>query len=149
MSRNLSKRAPAARRAVSRLTIDQAFIALFISAMEANRHVSREEAARAHHIIWSMKRFRRKSGESVDRVIDAMRTLIEQQGAAAVMTEAARTVPARLRPAAFALSTDLVLADGTIERTERQFLNRLAGLLGLDRMTRDVILDAIVIKNSA
>jgi hypothetical protein len=43
-------------------------LALFIGAMDANRHVAREELARAHHLIWSTNRFRRKSGETVGRL---------------------------------------------------------------------------------
>jgi tellurite resistance protein len=138
-----------ARAAVPRLNLDEAFLALLIGAMHANQHMSREEAARAHHIVWSMKRFRRKSGETVGRLLDATRTLVEQHGASAVVTEAARVIPPRFRSAAFALSADLILADGKIERAERQFLDRLAGQLGLDRATRDAVLNTMRIKNSA
>ena len=151
-TRRIPRSAPAraaARAAVPRLNLDEAFLALLIGAMHANQHMSREEAARAHHLVWSMKRFRRKSGETVGRLLDATRSLVEQHGAPAVVTEAARVIPARFRSAAFALSADLILADGKIERTERQFLDRLAGQLGLDRATRDTVLDAMLIKNSA
>jgi hypothetical protein len=34
------------------LTLDQSLIAVLIATMDANQHVSPEEAARAHHIIW-------------------------------------------------------------------------------------------------
>lgn len=59
-------------------------------------------------------RFRRKSGETVGRGIEAMRTLVEQHGAFAVLEAGARTIPRHVRPAAFALAADLVLADGKI-----------------------------------
>ena len=49
-------------RAVSKVDADDAFIALLIAAMDASGHVSAEEAARAHNIIWSMRRFRHRSG---------------------------------------------------------------------------------------
>ena len=48
-------------------------IALFIGAINANDHVTREELARAHHLIWSTKRFWLKSGETVGRLIDRMK----------------------------------------------------------------------------
>ena len=137
------------RHSMPRLTLDDAFIAILIGAMDANRHVSREEAARAHHIIWSMKRFRRKSGDRVNRIIEAMRTLIETEGAVAVIAAAAHAVPERLRAAAFAVSADLVLADGTIEPAERHFLERLARNLRLDRRTRDGLVQAMLVKNAA
>lgn len=138
-----------ARQTIPRLTLDEAFIALLLGAMDANQHVSREEAARAHHIIWSMKRFRRKSGDSVGRLIDAMRTLIEDHGALPVIAAAARVIPARLRLAAYAVSADLILADGKLEGAERRFLERLGRDLALDREALAGILDAMLVKNSA
>jgi len=59
---------------VDRLDADDAFIALLIGAMDASGHVSAEEAARAHDIIWSMRRFRHRSGETVGRKIERMRS---------------------------------------------------------------------------
>jgi tellurite resistance protein len=152
-----SRRAPAgsrrgaatsAGRSTPRLTLDEAFIALLIGAMDANRHVSPEELARAHHIIWSMKRYRRKSGEHVGRLVDAMRTMVGVQGSLPVIAAAARAIPVRLRPAAFAVSADLVLADGKMEPAERRFLDRLASDLELERPATAGILTAMLVKNS-
>src|SRR5690349_12187874 len=98
-----------------RLELDEALIALFIGAMDANGHVAGEELARAHHLIWSTKRFRRKSGETVGRLIDRMKRLLEDQERSAVMEAAATTIPAKLKPSAFAIVADLLLADGKID----------------------------------
>lgn len=59
-----------------RLTLDEAFIALLIGAMDANRHVSREELARAHHIIWSMKKLSPEVREQIGRLSETMRTIV-------------------------------------------------------------------------
>ena len=99
-------------RPMKRLDLDEALIAIFIGAMDANGHVAREELARAHHLIWSTRRFRRKSGETVGRLIDRMKRLLEDQEAKVVMDVAAKTIPARLRHSAFAIVADLLLADG-------------------------------------
>lgn len=133
----------------SKLDTDDAFIALLIAAMDASGHVSAEEAARAHDIIWSMRRFRHRSGEAVGRRIERMRALVENQGAAPVIEAAARKIPARLRRAAFAVAADLVLADGRMERPEGRFLRQLAADLGLGRETAKNILDVMRLKNSA
>jgi tellurite resistance protein len=103
---------------VDKLDADDAFIALLIAAMDASGHVSAEEAARAHNIIWSMRRFRHRSGETVGRKIERMRTLVEKCGTVSTIEAAARQIPSRLRPAAFAVATDLVLVDGRMERLE-------------------------------
>lgn len=138
-----------ATASVRALTADEAFIALFIAAMHANDHMSAAEAARAHHLIWSMKRFRRKSGETVGRGIERMRRFVSEHGSAAVIAAAARAIPARLRLPAFALTADLLLADGTIEATERRFLNRLTADLRLGTSEARRIVDAMLVKNQA
>lgn len=107
------------------LSRDEAVVALLIGAMTANRRVSAEEAARAHHLIWSMKMFRRKAGQTVDRLIERSRTLIEQHCPARVITAAGRAVPMQLQAPVFAIAADLILSDGKIERSERKFLDSL------------------------
>lgn len=139
--------AGARRRAVKALNPDEALIALFIGAMDANDHVARDELARAHHLIWSTRRFRRKSGETVGRLIDRMKSLLEEEDPPAVMERAARTIPARLRPSAFAMVADLLLADGKIDARERRFLNRLALSLGMERAVAGDLIGAMLLKN--
>lgn len=77
-----------------------------------------------------------------------MRTLVEQHGAFAVLEAGARKIPRHVRPAAFALAADLVLADGKIEPSERRFLDRLAADLQLDSQTAGQIRDVMLVKNS-
>ena len=137
------------RRTRRRLTLDQSMIAVLIAAMDANQHVSPEEAARAHHIIWSMRRFRDRPGETVNPLIDDVRERLEQDGASAVLQEAARAIPARLRPATFAVAVDLMLADTRLERAERQFVTRLASALKVSRPLAQDILRVMRIKNGA
>lgn len=126
---------------------DEALIALFIGAMNTNDHVAREELGRAHHLIWFTRRFRRKSGETVGRLIDRMKTLLEAQEPAAVMEAAARGIPARLRPSAFALVADLLLADGKIDARERKFLHRLAVDLNIRARVASQVIEAMLVKN--
>jgi tellurite resistance protein len=132
-----------------RLTQDQAVIAVLIAAMDANQHVSREEAWRAHHIIWSMRRFRHRQGEQVDRLIDSVRTRMEREGTPALLREAARTLPARTRPAAFAVAVDLMLADTRLEAAEKRFVRQLAAALKIQPDMADALVRALTIKNSA
>jgi tellurite resistance protein len=129
------------------LDVDDALIALFIGAMNANRHVAREELARAHHLIWSTKRFRRKSGEAVGRLIERMKQLHEEQDPGVVMEAAAAAIPARLRPSAFAIVADLLLADGKIDARERKFLQGLAVSFNLRTRLAGTVIEAMLVKN--
>jgi tellurite resistance protein len=129
--------------------VDEALVAVLIAAMNANQHVSPAEAERAHNIIWSTRRFRRKSGEAVGRLIQDTRALIEADGEPVVVARAARVIPGGLRAPAFAVAVDLVLEDGRLEREERQFLKDLARELGVDAKLAQDIVRVILIKNGA
>ncbi len=133
---------------LKKLNLDEALIALFLGAMDANEHVSREELARAHHLIWSTKRFRQKSGGAVGRLIDRMRRLLEEQEPAAVMEAAAKTIPAKLRPSAFAIVADLLLADGRIDARERKFLRQLAVDFNIRAHVARQIVEVMLVKDS-
>lgn len=130
-----------------RLTLDEALIALFIGAMNANDHVAPSEGARAHHLIWSTRRFRRQSGEKVGRLIENMRRLVEASDAEAVVEQAARAIPVRLRAPAFAVVVDLLLADGKLDGPERRFLDGLGSELKLRPKAASGIVAVVGLKN--
>ena len=73
-----------------KLKSDEAILACLIAAMDANDHVSREELTRAHHLISSMRKFRRRSGETVARDIERTRNHVERRGPGHVIAEGAR-----------------------------------------------------------
>ena len=130
------------------LTADQALIALFIGAMEANDRTSAEEAARAHHLIWSTHQFRRRSGEAVGRLIEeTRRRTADTTDRAPLMDRAARAIPRRQRLPAFAVLADLLLADGRLDRREAQFLRTVGAALGLERRTQRSVVDVVLLKN--
>ena len=143
----MGNKAGSVRPRLKRLEPDEALIALFIGAMDANGHVAREELARAHHLIWSTKRFRRKSGETVGRLIDRMKSLLEERETSVVMEAAARAIPAKLRPSAFAIVADLLLADGKVDAPERKFLRRLAADFNIQARVANHVIEAMLVKN--
>jgi tellurite resistance protein len=140
---------PATTRRPGRLKADAAFLAVVIGAMDASGHVSAEEAARAHDILWATRRFRHRDGDEVGLEIERTKALIERHGASAVIEAGARRIPPRLRPAVFAVAADIVLVDGRMERAEARFLRQLASDLGLTPNVAKRILEVLRIKNSA
>lgn len=122
-------------------------MALFIAAMNANGHVSAAEGARAHNLIWSTRRFRRRDGDRLGRLIDRMRTLVGEEEPDVVIAKSARAISSRLRPSAFALVADLLLADGTMDRKERRFLEQLGQSLRLDAGRVAQMIEVVRIKN--
>jgi hypothetical protein len=65
-----------------------------------------------------MRRFRHKSGEVVGRLIETVRDYIQEQGIPAALQQASQMIPSRLRPVAFAVAVDLMLADAVLKVRE-------------------------------
>jgi tellurite resistance protein len=141
---SITRRAPRAKV----LTLDQAIIAVLIGSMMANDNVAPEESERAHHVTWSMRRFRRRSGDTVGRLIERVRERIVADGPAAVVQQASKVIPASMRPSVLAVAADLVLVDGILQRQERQFLGELSRQLKIAPALSLQILKAISIKNA-
>ena len=64
-----------------------------------------------------------------------------------MMEAAARAIPVRLRPSAFAIVADLLLVDGTIDARERKFLQRLAVTFNIRARVASNVIEAILVKN--
>jgi hypothetical protein len=76
-----------------------------------------------------------------------MKRLLEEQDPTAVMQRAARAIPARLRPSAYAIVADLLLADGKIDAQERRFLQRLAVSFNIDSRVATDVIEMMLVKN--
>jgi hypothetical protein len=76
-----------------------------------------------------------------------MKRLLEEHEPAGVMEAAARGIPAKLRPSAFAIVADLLLADGRIDARERRFLRRLAGDFNIRTRVASQVIEAMLVKN--
>ncbi|HEY8536494.1 MAG TPA: tellurite resistance TerB family protein [Vicinamibacterales bacterium] len=135
-------------RRAAPMSEDLAIIAVLIAAINANQNITAAEGGRVMHLLWSMRRFRDRDGEELDRLIDDVRVRINEQGDEAVVAEAVRAIPARLRPAVFAAAVDLVLVDSTLERAEKQYLRRLADQLKIPADRARTIVQVMEKKNS-
>ncbi|HEY0875291.1 MAG TPA: tellurite resistance TerB family protein [Vicinamibacterales bacterium] len=130
-----------------RLSLDESLIALFIAAMEANGHTSPRELERAHHLIWSMRRFRGRDGDEVNAIIEEMRSLLETSDVDEVIDKAIASIPARFAPSAFSVLVDLLFADGRLDPEELVFLRRVGRQLGIPAPTQRRIVEVILVKN--
>jgi hypothetical protein len=73
--------------------------------------------------------------------------LLTEYGLPAILTGCAKVIPLDLRPTAFALATDLALADGRIGDREKAFIDELQVVLRIDDDTAARIIEVMMIKN--
>ena len=83
----------------------------------------------------------------MDSDLARMKSLLEEQEPASVMEAAARGIPAKLRPPAFAVVADLLLADGKIDARERKFLRTLAVDFNIRTRVASQVIEAMLVKN--
>lgn len=117
----------------SQLSANEAFVALIIAAMEADRHAAPEEAARAEQLVRTLPRFRTQGSAAVGRMIEDMKRFVHDHDDDTVVAVAAGAIPSRSRVSAFATVADMVLGDGRLRPAELPFLSRIASALGLPR----------------
>ena len=114
---------------LSRLSANEAFIALLVAAIETNDHASAEEAARAERAVHEVPRLRRLSRIARGRIIEEMKAAVRDHGAAAVMAAAAEHLPPALqRPALIAVAE--VMATHGLDRMESAALLDIARRFG-------------------
>ena len=115
----------------AQLSVNEAFIALIIAAMEADRHAAPEEAARAEQLVRTLPRFRKQRSAAVGRTIEDMKRFVHDHDDDTVISSAARAIPSRSRVSAFATVAAMMLGDGRLRPAEVPFLSQMAAALGL------------------
>lgn len=72
---------------------------------------------------------------------------LKRGGPERLLEKAYPAVPPELRETVFANSVDIVLADGTVEQEEREFIDDLRAKLGVDEQRAKAIVQVMVYKN--
>lgn len=80
-------------------------------------------------------------------MVDWLTTALKRDGARKLVERCAKFLPEGLRECAFANACDVLLADGTVDRVEREFLEFLHETLALDNDTALNIVEVMIIKN--
>jgi hypothetical protein len=110
----------------SRLSANEALIALLVAAIEINEHASPEEMARAERVVHELAGLRRLSRQARGRIIGDMKEAVRVHGPAAVMAAACEKLPPRLHRKA-------VVAIAEVMSTHRFDRNESAALLDVAR----------------
>jgi hypothetical protein len=80
-------------------------------------------------------------------MIDRLVGTLKRNGPEELMRQAVGVVPPELRETCFASATDLILADGVVEQTERDLMQHLMISLQIDSNRAKTIVQVMVIKN--
>lgn len=125
----------------------EAFAAIALIAVAADGYITDSEAQAITTILSRMQLFRSYPSDVMRRMIDNLLSTLQKQGADALLAGAINTLPHDLKETAFAIVTDIVLADGEVTEEEEKLLNDLYRTLDIPEATALKIIDVMLIKN--
>lgn len=129
------------------LSSAEAFAAITLAATASDTYLSDEEARGISSALSRMKLFRSYSNDVINRMFDKLLGILRREGIDTLFNIAKESLPYDLREAAFAVATDLVLADGVVTQEEQEFLNDLYQALGISGDVATQIVQVMLIKN--
>lgn len=131
----------------SSLSKPEAFAGVMLATVAADGHISDEEAAGFNAVISRMKIFQAQSASEHRAMIDKLFGILNRSGPNEIIVKAAAALPMELREAAFAVSADLIFADGSVEDDEKALLEALQTQLGIPDDIAVKIVQVMEIKN--
>lgn len=125
----------------------EAFAALALIAVAADGYAADAEEQLLMITLSRMQLFRSYPGDVLQRMLDRLLSILQRQGADSLLAAALASLPHDLNETAFAVTADIVLADGEVTEEEEEFLNQLHHSLEIPEETALKIIDVMLIKN--
>lgn len=125
----------------------EAFAAIALIAIASDGHFSDEEVELINTSLRRMQLFKSYPGDVLRRMYDKLFGILRRDGVAVLLNAAKSSLPFELRDSAFAIATDLVLADGTVTSEEEAFLSDLCRVLEINQAMALKIIEVMIIKN--
>lgn len=129
------------------MTAAEAFAAITLAATASDGYLSDPEVQSLSLGLSRMKLFQDYSGEAIAKMLDRFLKIIRNEDSDALFDRAKQYLPHELRETAFAVATDLILADGLVTDEEKAFLEHLHRSLEIPDNTALDIVRIILIKN--
>jgi tellurite resistance protein len=125
----------------------EAVAAITLAAIASDGYMSEEEARCVSASLSRMKLFQSHTSDAIVGMFEKLLNLLQQEGIDALFRAAQASLPENLKESAFAVATDMVLADGVVTREEQDFLNDLYHSLGIASDIANQIVQVMLIKN--
>ncbi|MDZ8236056.1 MAG: tellurite resistance TerB family protein [Nostoc sp. ChiQUE01a] len=125
----------------------EAFAVIVLMATAPNGYLSVEQANSITRVLSRTKLFKSYPHEMMKSLLDKILSIFQGDHFNTLFNAAKDSLSQDLRESAFAVATDLVLAEGIVAEEEKNFLNDLYQALGVSRETAIQIMQVILIKN--
>ena len=125
----------------------EAFAAVSLAAVAADGEITEEEARGLITSLLRMKLYEKFNDKQMSAMFNKLVGVIKRQGVDALVTSSKEILPADLRETAFAVASDLTLADGVLAKGEKDILTKIQESLGVPEEKAANIIEVMLIKN--
>jgi uncharacterized tellurite resistance protein B-like protein len=125
----------------------EAFAAIALIAVAADGYADDAEEKALMTALSRMQLFRSYPADVVEKMIDRLLSILQRKGADTLLGAAISALPHELQETVFAVTADIVLADGEVTEEEEEFLNQLYRALEIPEETALKIIEVMLIKN--
>jgi tellurite resistance protein len=130
-----------------KLTKEEAFVAVSLASVAADGIITDEEARGLMVQLYRMKMFSGYNNNQMSSIFNKLINIIKKQGIEALVTMSKDSLPEDMRACAFAVATDLALADGDVAEEEKKLLTKIQQVLGIPEEEAVKIIEVMMIKN--
>ncbi len=130
-----------------KLSKEEAFVAVSLVSVAADGVITEEEARGLFVQLYRMKMFSGYNDNQMSSIFNKLINIIKKKGMDALVGMAKESLPEDLKATAFAVATDLALADGDIAEEEKKLLTKIQQSLGLSEEEAVKIIEVMLIKN--
>ncbi|MBC1240395.1 Tellurite resistance protein TerB [Nostoc linckia z18] len=125
----------------------EAFAVIVLMATAPDGYLSVEQANSITYVLSRMQLFKSYPHEMMKSLLDKILSIFQGEHFNSLFNAAKDCLSQDLRESAFAIATDLVLAEGVVAEEEKNFLNDLYQALGVSSEMAIQIIQVILIKN--
>lgn len=126
---------------------EEAFFAIAIAIVAADGEISSEELDDVIRMVQRKQLFQKLPSSDFKAMVDKVFKFLKKNGSPALVKKGIEFLPAELRDTAFAVSVDLVFADGSVEDEEKDLIDQLQAGMGISDQMAMKIVEVMEIKN--
>jgi tellurite resistance protein len=131
----------------TKLTKEESFASISLAAVAADGIITEEEAQGMVVGLVRMKLFAGYGSSQMGAMLNKLVGIIRKQGLDSLLAMAKEGLSPEMRETAFAVATDLTLADGEIASKEKDILTKIQQDLGIPEDRAVNIIEVLLIKN--
>ena len=114
-----------------KLSKEEAFVAVSLVSVAADGVITEEEARGLFVQLYRMKMFSGYNDNQMSSIFNKLINIIKKKGMDSLVVMAKESLPEDMKATAFAVATDLALADGEIAGEEKKLLTKIQQSLGI------------------